>query len=120
VYQQSQLQSSDNPYDDPSCSPQQAFETPENKEGDENGSAPVTRGSAPGVQVNLEKLGSKLGGMTKDTQQRILVSGDGFDELGKEEKPSRVNSLCIVHVNSKKIYFFNCVLFKKQVFNIIQ
>jgi hypothetical protein len=23
-------------------------------------------------------------------------------------------------VNSKKIYFFNCVLFKKQVFNIIQ
>jgi hypothetical protein len=29
--------------------------------------------------------------MMKDTQQRILVSGDGFDELGKEEKPSRVN-----------------------------
>jgi len=27
----------------------------------------------------------------KDTQQMILVSGDGFDELGKEEKPSRVN-----------------------------
>jgi len=29
--------------------------------------------------------------MVKDTQQMILVSGDGFDELGKEEKPSRAN-----------------------------
>jgi hypothetical protein len=40
-------QSSDSPHDDPSCSSQQAFETPENKEDDENGSAPVNRGSAP-------------------------------------------------------------------------
>jgi len=45
------------------------------------------------------------------------VSGDGFDELGKEEKPSMH-----AKVNNNKNYFFifNCVLFEKLVFNIIQ
>ena len=68
MHQQSQLQSSDSPHDNPSCSSQQAFETPENKEEDENGSAPVNRESAPIAQADLKKLGSDLGGMTKDTQ----------------------------------------------------
>ena len=54
------------PWYDPSCSSQQAFETLEKKEDDENGSAPVNRGSAPVAQAVLEKLGSELGGVTKD------------------------------------------------------
>ena len=75
-----------------------------NKEDDENGSTPVTRGSAPVAQADLEKLGPELGGMTKDTQQRILVSGDGFDELWKEEKASK-------WINYKKIIFYLILLY---------
>ena len=76
-----------------------------NKENDENGSTPINKGSAPVAQADLEKLGSELGGMMKDTQQRIFVSGDGFDELGKEEKPSRVNYFTL-HKKANIKFFF--------------
>lgn len=89
-------QSSDSPHDDPSCSSQQALETLENKEDDENWSAPVNRGSAPDAHADLEKLGSELGGddeghTTEDIGEWEWIQ---WTWKGKKRQAEWINSLC--------------------------